>query len=440
MRKVLVLGAGRIARPCIQYLLVNCRYEVFVSDICEKNIDRCIARHPNGHKIVGDSIANLKDTIKQVSPEVLICLLPATLIGKVTRACVDSCVHFISPSYLKPEVRELEAEAKNNGVTLLCELGLDPGIDHMSASRTIRAIHAQNGRILSFKSWCGALPAPKYNNNPIGYKLSWAPTSLIRASRREAKIIRNGRTIVWPDGETYNHASLIDIQGMGWFEEYANADSTPYVQYYGIPEAKDVYRGTIRNIGWCEMICKMQNLGLIDEGEHDFSGRTYADVTRELIGAEKETNLKDALCAFLDLEPYSAVILKLEWLGLFEERLVPINRGTMFQFVECLYNEKLVFAEEEQDVSIMEHRYLIEYSDRKVLKRSTLVDYGIPGSDFSVARLTGLPPAMGAKLILDKKIKQSGILTPTMPEVYEPELTALEKMGITFKETETLVE
>lgn len=436
MKKVLVLGSGRIAKPCIQYLLVNCGYEVFVSDVCRKNIDRCIDGHPNGRKLVGDAIADLKNTVKQISPEVVICLLPAAMMRDAAEICVDSGIHFVSPSYLKPEMHELAERAEERNVMLLCELGLDPGIDHMSAAKTIDDIHRRGGRVLSFKSYCGALPAPKDNNNPIGYKLSWAPESLVRASRRGARIMREGNVIEWPDGETYSHAGLIEIQNMGWFEEYANADSIPYVKYYGMPEVRNVYRGTIRNIGWCEMVRKMQDLGLFDEGERDFAGKTYADVTRELIGAEEKTCLKDALCSFLELEPYSAVILKLEWLGLLDEVAVPIKKGTMFQFVESLYERSLSFAENEQDVSIMEHQYVVEYPDRKILRRSTLVDYGIPNGDFSVARLTGLPPAMGTKLILDKKITQRGILTPAMPEVYVPELKALAEMGISFKETE----
>lgn len=440
MKKVLVLGAGRIARPCIQYLLVNCGYEVFVLDICEENISRCIDGHPNGRRIAGDAVKGLRGAVRRVSPEIVICLLPAALMKEAAEVCVEMGVHFVSPSYLKPGMHELAAQAEEKKVILLCELGLDPGIDHMSAAKTIRDIHSEGGSVISFKSYCGALPAPKYNNNPVGYKLSWAPASLIRASRREAKIVRDGRIVTWPDGETYSHAGLIEIQGMGWFEEYANADSTPYINYYGMPEVRDVYRGSIRNVGWCEMIRKMQDLGLLSEEERDFTGKTYADVTRELIGAEKNISLKDALCTFLELEPCSAVILKLEWLGLLDETPVPVDRGTMFRFVECLYENKLLFARGEQDVSIMEHRYIIEYPDRKILRRSTLVDYGIADGDFSVARLTGLPPAMGARLILDKKITQSGILTPAMREVYVPELKALAEMGISFKETEVPID
>lgn len=438
MNKVVVLGAGRVGRPCIQYLLGKGN-EVYVADIEAANIERCVEGNPNGHALVCDAAEELDRILKETAPDILVCLLPQPFMAKAAKSCIAAGVNYINPSYVKEEMRSLDGVAREKGVSLLCELGLDPGVDHMSASRTINEVHGRGGKVLSFKSWCGALPARKDNNNPIGYKLSWAPASLIGASRREARVVRDGKTVVWPNGETYAHAGLVEIQGAGWFEEYANADSTPYVKFYGMPEVREVYRGTLRYPGWCEMICKMQDLGLCDgENKWIFSGMTYADVTRKLVGAEKGIDLKEAVSTFLDLERCSSVIMKLEWLGLFEEKPVPLGSGTMNQFVECLYNDKLAFAPGEQDVSVMEHRYVIEYpNNKRALRRSTLIDYGIPNGDFSVARLTGLPPAMGAQLILEGKIKRRGVITPTMPEVYEPELDALEKMGIAFKESET---
>jgi len=436
LKKVLVLGAGRIAGPCIQYLLAQDGYEVYVSDIDEANVRRCIGGKSNGHARIGNVMEDLPGTLREISPNAVVCLLPAAFMAQAAKACLEARVDYVNPSYIKPEIKALDADAKKNGVTLLCELGLDPGIDHMSAAKTIDQIHAQGGRVVSFKSWCGALPAPKDNNNPVGYKISWAPASLIGASKREARIIRDGKTIVWPDGETYRHPGLIEIKGLGWFEEYANADSTPYIEKYGIPEASEIYRGTLRYTGWCEMICKMQDLGLYESGEHDFSGMTYADVTRKLIGAPKDAPLKEALCSYLRLDPYSAVIMKLEWLGMLDQRPVPIQKGTMSRFVECMYAEKLGFAEGEQDLSVMEHRYVVKYKDRSVVRRSTLIDYGTPDGDFSIARLTGLPPAIGAKLILEGRITSKGVVAPTLPEVYEPELAELEKHGVRFTERE----
>ena len=436
MKKVVVLGAGRVARPCVQYLLEN-GYEVYAADISAENIDRCLGGHPNGHAVVGDAMGKLPEILEELKPDLLICLLPREFMVPAAEACVNAGVHYVNPSYVTEGMKALDASAKGEGLMLLCELGLDPGIDHMSAMKTISEAHAKGGKVTSFVSLCGALPAPKDNNNPLGYKLSWAPSSLIGASRREARTMKDGEVVIWPYGETYHHARFVEIQDMGWYEAYANADSTPYVEYYGIPEVKDIFRGTLRYVGWCEMICKMQDLGLCSEDRMDFTGMTYADVTRKLVGISKDACIRKAVSDFLNLDINSTVMRKFEWLGLFDDRPVPIQNGTMNQFVECLYSEKLEFAEGEQDMSLMEDRFVIEYPDRKVLIRSTLVDYGSSDEDFSVARLTGLPPAMGAQMILEGKITKTGVLTPAMPEVYEPELAALEKMGVVFKETET---
>ncbi|MCK9558390.1 MAG: saccharopine dehydrogenase C-terminal domain-containing protein [Synergistaceae bacterium] len=436
MKKVVVLGAGRVARPCVQYLLEH-GYEVYAADISAENIDRCLGGHPNGHAIVGDAMGKLPQILEELKPDLLICLLPREFMIPAADECVKAGVHYVNPSYVKEGMRALDNSAQAKGLVLLCELGLDPGIDHMSAVKAIEEAHSKGGKVTSFVSLCGALPAPKDNNNPISYKLSWAPSSLIGASRREARIIKDGEVIIWPDGETYHNAWFVEIQDMGWYEAYANADSTPYVEYYGIPEATEVYRGTLRYVGWCEMICKMQDLGLCSEDKVDFTGMTYADVTRKLVGITKDSCIRRAVSDFLKMDINSTVMLKFEWLGLFDDKPVPISSGTMNQFVECLYSEKLEFAEGEEDMSLMEHRFIIEYPDRKVLKRSTLVDFGSSDKDFSIARLTGLPPAMGAHLILEGKIMKKGVLTPAMPEVYEPELSALEKMGVVFKESET---
>lgn len=436
MKKVVVLGAGRVARPCVQYLLEH-GYEVYAADISAENIDRCLGGHPNGHAIVGDAMGKLPQILEELKPDLLICLLPREFMIPAAEECVKAGVHYVNPSYVKEGMRALDNSAQAKGLVLLCELGLDPGIDHMSAVKAIEEAHSKGGKVTSFVSLCGALPAPKDNNNPISYKLSWAPSSLIGASRREARIIKDGEVIIWPDGETYHNAWFVEIQDMGWYEAYANADSTPYVEYYGIPEATEVYRGTLRYVGWCEMICKMQDLGLCSEDKVDFTGMTYADVTRKLVGITKDSCIRRAVSDFLKMDINSTVMLKFEWLGLFDDKPVPISSGTMNQFVECLYSEKLEFAEGEEDMSLMEHRFIIEYPDRKVLKRSTLVDFGSSDKDFSIARLTGLPPAMGAHLILEGKIMKKGVLTPAMPEVYEPELSALEKMGVVFKESET---
>ncbi|MBL3593433.1 MAG: saccharopine dehydrogenase NADP-binding domain-containing protein [Synergistaceae bacterium] len=437
MKHVLVLGAGRVAGPCVQYLLRDPEVSVTVVDLNGDNFDRVLKGNPRGRGLVRDVATELPAILVEVEPDIVINLLPAALMAPAAAACVEAGIHYVNPSYIKDDMRALDGKAKEKGLVLLCELGLDPGIDHMSAAKTIHEIHQGGGKIRSFHSWCGALPAREANDNPLGYKLSWAPSGLIGASKREARILQDGQVVIWPDGETFRKASLIEIAGCGWFEQYANADSLPYIEHYGMPEVKTVYRGTLRFPGWSEMICAMQDLHLFDLDERDFRGLTFAGLTGQLVGAAAGDDVDEALRKFLGLAPYSSVYMKLRWLGLLDERPIPMEKGSLRDVVSFLYGEKLVFAPGERDLVVMEHRYVIEKADGSVVeRRSTLVDYGIPDGDTSIARTTGIPPAIGALLILRGGFNVPGVHAPVLPEVYEPALKLLEEEGVRFIESE----
>lgn len=437
MKEILVFGAGRVAKPCVDYLLKDREKHVTVVDMDPANVERVTAGRSGATGMVRNAVEEARAIIEEVKPNVVINLLPAAFMTLVAELCIEARVSCVNPSYIKNDMRALDEKARDAGVLLLCELGLDPGIDHMSASRTIRSIHEEGGKVESFWSCCGALPSLKDNTNPFGYKLSWAPSGLIGASKREARIMQDGKVVVRPEGETFRFPSLVEIEGLGWFEEYANADSLPYVDLYGMPEVRDCYRGTLRFLGWSETIRKMLDMGLFDQDEMDLAGFTFAGLTRHLIGASAEENLETGLASFLNIEPYSAVLMRLRWLGLLSEELIPIEKGSARDVVSHLYFNKLVFDDQEQDLVVMEHRYVAQMPDKesKMLFKSTLVDYGVPGGETSIARTTGIPPAIGASLIADGKIGLTGVQAPVLPEIYEPSLELLEAEGIRFMET-----
>ncbi len=437
MKHVLVLGAGRVAGPCVHYLLREPEVRVTVADLDGANVDHVLRGHPRGTGLVRNVASDLPSLLAETKPDVLINLLPAAMMAPVAAACVEAGIHYVNPSYIKDDMRALDKKAREKDLLLLCELGLDPGIDHMSAAKTIHEIHRSGGRVRSFHSWCGALPAREADDNPFGYKLSWAPSGLIGASKREARVLQDGQVVVWPDGETFRKASLIDIEGCGWFEQYANADSLPYIELYDMAEVRTVYRGTLRFPGWSETICAMQDLHLFDLDERDFRGLSFAGLTRQLVGAGADEDLDRALQAFLGIKPFSAVFMKLRWLGLLDERPLPLERGCLRDIVSSLYAEKLVFAPGERDLVVMEHRYVVDCPDGSAVeRRSTLVDYGIPDGETSIARTTGIPPAIGALLILRGAVSARGVQAPVLPEVYEPALALLEKEGVRFRERE----
>lgn len=437
MKKALVFGAGFVARPCVQYLLAH-DMEVTVVDLAEANLKRVTEGHPRSRSLAADAGAGAGSLIDAVGPDVVVCLLPPRFMAPVARACLQAGVHLVHPAYLDKETEDLSDAAEKADLLFLVELGLDPGIDHMSAARTIQAIHDRGGRVLSFRSLCGAIPAAEANTNPWGYKLSWAPASLIGASRRTARVLLDGREVLWPDGETYEKGHLEKIEGMGWYEIYANADSLPYIDTYGIPEVKTLYRGTIRYPGWCETICAMNALNLFDESPLDFKGQTFRSFTAQRAGAERGEGAEEVLCRRLGLAPYATVLHRFGWLGLLDDRPIPFDRGSARDLVAFLFAEKLVYEKGERDLVILQDEFLAALPDHPnpVRRRSILVDFGVPEGDSSIARTTGLPPAIAARLIAEGKIGARGVHRPVLAEIYDPVLKELEREGITLRETE----
>lgn len=441
MKEILVLGAGRVARPCVQYLLKEPGYHVTVVDLKKENLLHVIGGHPRGQGIVGNAVSESELLMDKLDPDLVVNLLPASFMNQVAEQCIERTIPTVNPSYMDEKTKLLDAKARQAGVTILCELGLDPGIDHMSAVKTIRKIHDEGGKIESFWSVCGAIPSAKDNTNPMGYKLSWAPAGLIGASKRDARFLKDGKEVFLPGGETFKYSDLIEVEDLGCFEVYANGNSLPYLDMYGIKEAKSIYRGTVRYLGWSETICKMLEMGLFEETRMELSGLTYRDLSAKLLGVYPGDNFEEILCRKLNIEPYMAIYQRLKWLGLFSDQLIPLGYGSPRDVISMLYFDKLYYQESEKDLVIMEHRFLSFYpvSGKRILHKSTMVDYGIPGEDTSVARTTGIPPAIGAKLILEGRFSNPGVIGPFSPDIYEAALEELETENILFKEKEELI-
>lgn len=441
MKRVLVLGAGRVARPCVAYLAKLGNTMVSVADITEDNLRRATSGIPGVNILVRDVGEEAGDLLDEIRPDVLVNLLPHSFMAPVAAECLRRRVPLVHPAYLDAETRSMAKDVEAAGIPFVTELGVDPGIDHLSAARTIHRIHGAGGEVESFRSICGAIPSPEANTNPWGYKISWSPASLIGTSKRDARVMLDGTVYEWSSGKTYEHVFLEEIKSLGWFEIYANADSLPYIETYDIPEAKSIFRGTIRYPGWCETICKMNALGLFEETPLDLAGQTFRSFMALLAGSPDESDLESLLCARLRLEPYSTVMLRFRWLGLLDERSLPFANGSPRDVVSHLFGEKLVYSEEERDMVILQIEYIARFPSAGVRKRyrSILVDYGVSGGDSSVARTTGLPPAIAARFILEGNIQTPGVHTPVLPEIYKPVLAELELMGIRLKESEEIL-
>ena len=335
---------------------------------------------------------------------------------------------------------KLDDKAKDAGVLLLNESGLDPGIDHMSAMRIIHDVESKGGKIVSFRSTTGALPSHEANTNPFGYKFSWSPRGVLLASRNPSKWLQDGKEISYPGEQLFENYTLQDVPGIGTFENYPNRNSIPYKDIYGLKDADTVYRGTFRMTGWCETMRKIVALGwLTEEPPEEFCGKTYGDLTRYLIGVGQDENLPKATASFLGLEVYSTIIKRLEWLGLFGNEPLPKDKDNPLDYLNVLTLEKMSLDKKERDMIVMHHEFVAEYPSKKEYITSTLLDYGIPNGDSAVARTVALPAAIAVKMILEGKIEITGTHIPVIPEIYNPILDELEEMDIKFDEkTEVL--
>jgi len=452
MKKVLVLGAGMVAGAHTRYLLEQPDFHVTVASRTVSKAQAIIEGYPNGEarQLNVKDEAVLEGLISQA--DLAVSLLPYAYHPTVAKLCIKHRKHMVTTSYVKKAMAQLDGAAKEAGVILLNEIGVDPGIDHMAAMKIIHQVQGDaaslpsglegGGEITGFTSWCGGLPAPEANTNPYGYKFSWSPKGVLLASRNSARFLKDGEEVVIPGEELFDHHWPVPVEIEGKvieFEGYPNRNSLPYIETYGITTAKSMFRGTLRNVGWCETLRKVVDLGLIDtEVRDDIAGLSFAQFIAKLIGSAVGSgpdDLKKNLTAYLDIEAGSQVMDRLEWLGLLSDDPLPLEKGAPIDILTARMLEKMRYEEGERDMIILQHELVAEYPDHKQNITATLVDFGIPHGDTSMARTVGLPAAIGVRMILQGEIDLTGVHTPVIPKIYEPVLEELERLGIRFVET-----
>ncbi|MGQ9582157.1 MAG: saccharopine dehydrogenase C-terminal domain-containing protein [Thermoplasmatota archaeon] len=430
MKRVLVLGAGMVSRPMVSYLLERTPFSVVLASRRIEKVRRVLGSHPRGEAREADAARpqTLEPLIKEV--DLVVSLLPYTHHPAVARMCLKHSKHLVTTSYVSEKMRELDKSFRDAGLVSLNEIGLDPGLDHMSAMRVIDSVRGNGGEIEAFRSYCGALPAPEANSNPLGYKFSWSPRGVLLASRNPARFLRGGDVIEVPGKELFEHYSLIEIPGAGWFEEYPNRDSLPYIETYGISGAATMYRATLRNLGWCETMRAVAELGLLDDTERDgLEGLTWSRLLAERLGCGPE-EVRPALARRLNTPPHSALMKRLEWLGLLSEERLPAERSPL-DALTALMLARMSYGEGERDMVVLHHEFVATYpGGRREHLSSTLLDFGTPGGDTAVARTVSYPAAIAVKLILEGRLRVRGVQVPVNREVYEPVLDELEGLGI----------
>ena len=435
MKKILILGAGLVAKPLVRYLLDQPDFKVEVASRTVSKAVKLIDSHPDGEA----KELNLKDEEglkKEIADsDLVISMVPYGFHPKVAKFCIDFGKHMVTTSYVSEAMQSLDSEAKNAGILIINEIGLDPGIDHMEAMRIIHEVEEKGGEIQSFTSFCGGLPALEANTNPFGYKFSWSPIGVLLAGKNSAQYLKEGQQVLITAEDLFKDYAIINIEGLGEFEGYPNRNSLPYIQLYGIQSTETMLRGTLRNKGWCRTMKKMVDLQLLDEEEKKWGGITYKDFIRRLMDNPAEEDIKKALGAHLSIEEDSDITQRLEWLGLLSDEAITVSKGSALDILGARMLEKLQYEEGERDMIILQHQFIASYPDDKKEKiTSTLIDFGIPGGDSSMARTVGLPAAIATRLILEGKIEMTGVHIPVIPKIYTPILQELKGMDITFKE------
>jgi saccharopine dehydrogenase (NADP+, L-glutamate forming) len=435
VKKILVLGAGLVSRPMVRYLLDVPDFEVIVATRTVSKAQDLVAAHPRGKAIalLVDDDAALGRLV--ADSDLAVSLLPYTCHVKVANHCLKHRKPLVTTSYVSDAMRALDAQAKAAGLIFLNEIGLDPGIDHMSAMKIVHDVQKAGGKVVSFMSYCGGLPAPEANDNPLGYKFSWSPKGVVMAGRNDARYLKDGREVFIPGPDLFGNRWPLKVAEGFEFEAYANRNSLPYIETYGLHGVRTMLRGTLRNFGWCETLKAIADLGLLkdDAVRTGIGSLTPAAWLRQY--APGSGPLRQDVAAKLGLKASDAILERFAWLGLFDEKPVGLEQGSNLDILAKQMLDRMAFKPRERDMVALHHEFLAEYPGKPSQRIfSTLIDFGIPDGDSSMARTVSLPAAIGVRMILQGELKLTGVQIPVLPEIYGPILAELTRLGIECKE------
>ena len=423
MKRVLVLGAGLVSAPLVRYFLDAGDVTLTVADRDPERAAASVAGHPRGRAIAlsGDDAPAVARLVADC--DLVVSLLPAPLHAGVAKVAIDRRVPMVTTSYVSPEMRALDPAARAAGVLILNEVGLDPGIDHMSAMRAIERLRDEGRPPSSFRSCCGGLPAPESNDNPWGYKFSWSPRGVLAAGRSAARWLEDGRIVEVPGEDLFGRVASYEVPPLGRFEVYPNRDALAYVPTYGLTGIATMFRGTLRWPGWCATLGAVARLGLLEVAEREWRhGTTFAQFM-ESFAQPGDAPLERRLHA--DDE----VVSRLRWAGLLSDEPIGATRAAPIDVLCARLEETMRYRPGERDMIVLRHE--LGSAGRTFV--STLVAYGDAESS-AMARTVALPAAIAARLILDRRISLTGVRIPVHREIYAPVLDTLQGMGIVFEE------
>ncbi|CAI7619236.1 saccharopine dehydrogenase [Penicillium manginii] len=443
-QKVLMLGAGFVTRPTLDILTES---GIAVTVACRTlESAKALSAGVKGATPISLDVSDEKALDAELAKhDLVISLIPYTFHAVVIKAAIRTKKHVVTTSYVSPAMLELDEECKKAGITVMNEIGVDPGVDHLYAVKTIEEVHQEGGKIISFLSYCGGLPAPESSGNPLGYKFSWSPRGVLLALRNAARFYQDGKIVDVAGPDLMATAKPYHIYPGFATVAYPNRDSTPYKERYNIPEAQTIVRGTLRYAGFPEFVKVLVDIGFLDDVEQDIfkQAGAWKDVMQKQLGAsasDEETLVKaiSAKTAFKDETQKKHIIGGLRWLGTFsDEQTIP--RGNPLDTICATLEKKMQYGEGERDIVILQHKFEVENKDgSKETRLSTLVEYGSldPNGYSAMAKLVGVPCAVAVKQVLNGTLSEKGVLAPMNGKINNPLIKELkEKYGIACKET-----
>jgi saccharopine dehydrogenase (NADP+, L-glutamate forming) len=370
--------------------------------------------------------------------DIVISMLPARFHILVAELCVQIGINLITASYVSDEMKALDEKAKEKGVILLNECGLDPGIDHMSAMKVIDQIREEGHELTSFESFTGGLLAPSDEDNPWEYKFTWNPRNVVLAGQGTVKFIQEGKYKFIPYHRLFSRTELVHISGHGYFEGYANRDSLQYMDVYGLKGLNTLYRGTFRRPGYCKAWDVFVQLGATDDTYQmeEVSKMTHRDFINSFLSYNPNDSVELKLAHYLNLQIDGPEMYRLRWAELFTDELVGIEQGTPAQILEHILKKKWTLNENDKDMIVMWHKFDFIDNGKHRQVQSTMVAIGEDTTHTGMSKTVGLPMAIAAKLILQGKILSKGVQIPILKEIYDPILEELSELGIELSEVE----
>lgn len=441
MKKIFIIGAGLSSSDLIKYLLdhaTSLDWQVKVGDLSLEAAKKKINNHPKGIAIHFDinNLQQLKDEVAWA--EVVVSMLPAFLHPVVAKECVNQGKHMATASYVSDVMKELDAEAKKKGLCLLNELGVDPGIDHMSAMKEIDEIRNNGGKLIGFISTCGGLVAPESDNNPWNYKFTWNPRNVVLAGQGVAQFLENGQYKFIPYHRLYSRTRIYSVLNYGDFEMYSNRDSLKYREIYGLNDVQTLMRGTLRKVGYCKAWNVFVQLGATDDTYKipNSENLTKREFINSFLAYDKKLSVEEKIKKEIAEANDPVVFEKLKWLGIFDDKKIGMPNASPAQLLQKIMEEKLSLDPNDKDMTIMQHLFEYELNGKKYLRKSSMAVIGKDTVHTSMSVAVGTPLAIAVKMLLTGAIAEKGVIVPTKPAMYKPILKELEEFGVKFIEEE----